>query len=165
MNIKKGSQRLVAYLSGKTGEREAIFNEGSEEYIKRLFDFRREELGNAPTLDSFVFCHPNGKPIHSMKKGWNSLMTYTGLEKDTMYGGKRTIYSLRHFYATQRLQEEVSPYLLAKQMGTSTQMIDQHYGQTKGIMVAPEITKSSSQRTIPTSLVDELYQDTSVEEE
>ena len=80
-------------------------------------------------------------------------------------GEKRTLYSLRHTYATFRLEDEVSVHLLAKQMGTSTQMIDQHYGQTRGRLVAPEITKSSSQRTIPTSLVDELYQDQSVEEE
>ena len=137
-------QRLVAYLSGKTGERESIFNEGSEEYIKRLFDFRKEELGEPPPLDSLVFCHKNGTPIGSMKKGWNSLMSHAGLERGTM-GGRRTIYSLRHFYATQRLQDEVSPYLLAKQMGTSIKMLESHYGQVVNTLVAREITKTSTQ--------------------
>ena len=44
-------------------------------------------------------------------------------------GQKRTLYSLRHFYATQELSRKnpISIHLLAKQMGTSTKMIEQHY--------------------------------------
>jgi site-specific recombinase XerD len=35
---------------------------------------------------------------------------------------------VRHTYATFRLSEGVDAYLLAEQMGTSVQMIQQHYG-------------------------------------
>lgn len=45
-------------------------------------------------------------------------------------GIARSIYSLRHFYATKRLESEVSPFLLAKQMGTSVEMLEKFYGQT-----------------------------------
>jgi hypothetical protein len=45
-------------------------------------------------------------------------------------GMARTIYSLRHFYATKRLESETSPFLLAKQMGTSVEMLEKFYGQT-----------------------------------
>ena len=42
----------------------------------------------------------------------------------------QTLYSLRHFYATKRLEQEASPFLLAKQMGTSIEMLEKFYGQT-----------------------------------
>ena len=47
--------------------------------------------------------------------------------------------------ATQRLQDEVLPYLLAKQMGTSVKMLESHYGQVVNSLVAREITKTSTQ--------------------
>ena len=39
-------------------------------------------------------------------------------------GKSRTLYSLRHMYAAFRLSEEVSPFLLARQMGTSVEMLE-----------------------------------------
>ena len=47
-----------------------------------------------------------------------------------------------YFYATQRLSEEVSPYLLAKQMGTSVEMLERFYGHVFTSLVAKEITKT-----------------------
>ena len=140
-----GSKRLVAFVSGKTGEREAIFNKGSDTFIKRIYDFRTTELKGKPKQGEYVFCHPDGKPIASMKKSFNSLMTYTGMSEDSK-GRKRSLYSLRHFYATQRLSEEVSPFLLAKQMGTSVEMLQKHYGQVVTSLVAKEITKTKQER-------------------
>jgi hypothetical protein len=52
-----------------------------------------------------------------------------GLEYDT-HGNKRSIYSLRHTYATFRLQHGTNVYWLKKNMGTSVAMIERHYGQT-----------------------------------
>ena len=138
-------KRLVAFVQGKTGEREAIFNWGADQYIKRMYDFRTQELGKTPKQGEYVFCHPNGKPISSMKKSFNSLMTYTGMSEDSK-GRKRSLYSLRHFYATQRLSEEVSPFLLAKQMGTSVEMLQKYYGQVVTSLVAKEITKTKQER-------------------
>ena len=64
-----------------------------------------------------------------MMRSFQSLLDFAGVlaERD---GGTRTIYSLRHFYATQRLSHETSPFLLAKQMGTSVEMLEKFYGQT-----------------------------------
>jgi len=44
-------------------------------------------------------------------------------------GKERTLYSLRHFYATQALSgsNPISVSLLAKQLGTSIKMIEKHY--------------------------------------
>jgi integrase len=51
-------------------------------------------------------------------------------------------------YATFRLSEEVSPFLLARQMGTSVEMLEQHYGQVVNRLVATQITKTRSRQTV-----------------
>ena len=58
-------------------------------------------------------------------------------------GKPRTIYSLRHWYATWRLTKETNPFLLSKQMGTSVEMLEKHYGQVVTATVAAEITKAA----------------------
>ena len=68
-------------------------------------------------------------------------MRDAGAEKDA-HGNKRTIYSLRHTYATFRLQEGVHQFVLAKNMGTSVVMLEKHYGHTSNVASAAELTKS-----------------------
>jgi integrase len=63
-------------------------------------------------------------------------------------GKSRTLYSLRHMYAAFILSEEVSPFLLARQMGTSVEMLEQHYGQVVNRLVATQITKTRSRQTV-----------------
>jgi integrase len=134
---------LVARVTGKTGPREIVFQSGSEIYLKRIYDLRKHELNDDPPHDNYVFCHKDGKPIGSFKKGFDSLLNYCGLVLDAV-GKKRTLYSLRHFYATMRLSEAVSPYLLAQQMGTSIQMLERFYGHVVTRLIATQITKTSS---------------------
>ena len=47
------------------------------------------------------------------------------------------------FYATQRLSHETSPFLLAKQMWTSVEMLEKFYGQTVTSALAAQITKGN----------------------
>ena len=54
-------------------------------------------------------------------------------------GEYRTIYSLRHTYATQRINE-VSVYQLSVNMGTSVKMIEEFYSHAK--VKDPEFAKS-----------------------
>ena len=42
-------------------------------------------------------------------------------------GSRRSTYCFRHTYATFRLTEGVDVYFLAKQMGTSAKMIEDHH--------------------------------------
>ena len=119
---------VILKVKGKTGLREAVLNPGSEQSLLRLFDLRKEELdGVRPSPNEYVFLsRKTGKPYTSFKTSFNSMLKYCGieLEKD---GLNRTIYSLRHFYGTQRLKENLNQYQLAKQMGTSVEMIEKHY--------------------------------------
>lgn len=134
--------RLVAEVRGKTGIREVVFQDGAENYIKRVYDLRLEELGSAPPDDEVVFCHKDGAPVHTMKRAFNSLLKFAGVPIERN-GGSRTLYSLRHFYATMRLSHDTSPFLLAKQMGTSVEMLEKFYGQTVSSELAAQITKAS----------------------
>ena len=61
-------------------------------------------------------------------------------------GDKRTIYSLRHTYATFRLQEGVNHYVLARNMGTSVKMLENFYGHTSNRAMAEELTKTKTKK-------------------
>lgn len=140
----------VGRASGKTGKREFIFQPGSEASIKVLYNLRCKELRKThpkqqdlvPEIDGLVICHPDGSPIGSLKRSFQSLLKFAGVPQWDKHGVNRTIYSLRHFYATRRLSSETNAYLVAKQMGTSVEMLEKHYGQTVTSTLAQQITKS-----------------------
>lgn len=135
--------RLIAEVRGKTGIREVVFQSGADEYVKRVYDQRCEELGESPPPpEGLVFCHKDGTAIHTMKTGFRSLLKFAGIPIERN-GGARTIYSLRHFYATMRLSHDTSPFLLARQMGTSVEMLEKFYGQTVSSQLAANISKGN----------------------
>lgn len=139
---------IIIKVNGKTGMREVVCNPGSEVYLQRLYDLRKEELGGVgPALTEPVFINPHtGSPITSFKVGFNSMLKSCGVPivKDGM---NRTIYSLRHFYGTQRLRGNINPYILAKNMGTSVEMIEKFYGH----ILTPDIVSSIRKTTKQTS--------------
>ena len=73
------------------------------------------------------------------------MLDEVGVEYDRD-GDRRTIYSLRHTYATFRLQEGVNHYVLARNMGTSVKMLEQYYGHTSNRAMADELTKSKMKK-------------------
>ena len=146
--------RILLNVRGKTGSREVVCNKGTETYFMRLYDFRKLELNAHPAPNTPVFCHADGRPIQSMRKAFESLLTDLDLVHDSK-GNRRTLYSLRHTYATFRLSEEVSPYLLARQMGTSVEMLEKHYGQVVNREVTAQITKTRSKHNLKVS--DKVY--------
>lgn len=138
---------IIIKVHGKTGIREVVCNPGSEIYLRRLYDLRKDELrGMAPPLDEAVFVNPHsGKAITSFKVGFNSLLDYCNvpIAKDGM---NRTLYSLRHFYGTQRLRGNINPYILAKNMGTSVEMIEKFYGHILTPDIVSSIRKTTKQK-------------------
>jgi integrase len=132
--------RLIGHANGKTGFREFVFQPSGKLYIARLRELQRKELGDDPHTEALVVSHRNGMAIQSFKRSFKSLLEFAKIPFDRD-GMSRTIYSLRHFYATLRLQHEVNPFLLAKQMGTSVDMLEKFYGQTVTSDVAVQLTK------------------------
>lgn len=144
---EKGSNEpanIAVYVKGKTGAREVVSRTPDVKiYFARILELRRNELGEIdPALDSYVFCHKDGTPIKSFKKSFNALLKCAGAEMDSG-GQRRTIYSLRHTYATFRLHEGVNHFILARNMGTSVAMLEAFYGHTSNIASAKELTKNS----------------------
>lgn len=136
----KDGPRLIGHATGKTGSREFVFMPSAIEYVERLKALRTKELGQTPPANGLVVCHRDGKRILSFKRSFKALLAAAKIpeERDGM---PRTIYSLRHFYATQRLSNETNAFLLGKQMGTSVEMLEKFYGQTVTADVALQLTK------------------------
>jgi integrase len=151
----KGSNQppdIALYVTGKTGPREVVARTSDvKEYFKRILEMRKAELenmaeGKKPKKlgpDDYIFCNRDGTPITSFKKSFTSLLKSAKVETDS-HGNKRTIYSLRHTYATFRLQEGVHQFILARNMGTSTAMLEKHYGHTSNVASAAELTKGGN---------------------
>ena len=123
----------------------------TQTYFRQIWDLRCEEMdGEKPSKDDYVFCHKDGTPIHSFKKGFTTLIAEAGGEFDRE-GQRRTIYTLRHTYATFRLHEGVNHFVLARNMGTSVKMLEQFYGHVSTRAMAGELTKSRAKekKTLP----------------
>ncbi len=86
------------------------------------------EVGREPTDDDPVFADAKGTAILSFSRGLSALLKAADLERDQR-GVKRTAYSLRHFYISQMLANNVSIHHVARNTRTSIAMIDKHYAQ------------------------------------
>ena len=143
---------IVLTVSGKTGVREVVSRSWDiKKSFKRLYDLRIEELTTSenpnPAIDpnSLIFCHLDGTEIGSFKKSFGTLLKKAGVATDSR-GQARTIYSLRHTYATNSLQHGVNHYALAKNMGTSVAMLENFYGHTSNVAAAAELTKRTKRK-------------------
>ena len=83
-------------------------------------------------VDQYVFRTADGRrPAHErLVKAFKVFLTKHDLLKDKE-GQVRTLYSLRHTYATTQLRQGVSWDDLALQMGTSRAMLERHYSKFK----------------------------------
>jgi len=78
----------------------------------------------------------------SIPDNWNKPFRQWLEDSDLLYcpvtGKERSLYSLRHYYATQRLLEGIPIHDLAEQMGTSVLMITKHYSHLTPLMKAKQ---------------------------
>lgn len=94
--------------------------------IRMLYKFYRDEAGIIPEKDDFLFMHKDRTQFKSFTGQFNRALAATGLTKDYR-GVKRTPYSLRHYYITEQLRRGVDAYILARNVGTSVKMLEEHY--------------------------------------
>jgi integrase len=134
---------LRIWVSGKTGPRYLIARHFVIEALERLIQWQALPYANLDAvieakLDCKVFVFPAGDAPHSLDSVFERLMVESGLFKDAA-GKNRTLYSLRHTYATFRLEEGVDIHTLAKQMGTSVGMIERHYSKLTPMLSAERL--------------------------
>ena len=71
---------------------------------------------------------PKGTRIISLIDQFNMVLKQAGIERNG-FGEKYVLYSLRHFYAVMALRNGIGVFEVARNMGTSVQMIQQYYGK------------------------------------
>ncbi len=143
---KDGQRYLQLTVSGKTGKRQLIARHNTEDYLQRL-QSRQPHLAKysfdellKKRIKEKVFRLESGDETKNLAGTFRTLMRDSGLDKDKEVKEKRTLYSLRHTYAHfALLKERMDVYTLAKQMGTSVKMIEQHYGHLNPAMKADVI--------------------------
>ena len=140
---RDGERYLAINVDGKTNKRTAIARD-------RVVDFlwRQAQLNSrisvvdfdaliAANLDEPVFTTRLGAvvTVPNLNRAFNSLLDELNL-KTGADGRTRTLYSWRHFYATQDLERGVSTHALSRQLGNSTEMIDRHYSKYSPLLNA-----------------------------
>lgn len=139
-----GSQRyLKIWVSGKTGPRYLIAKHAVIETLNRLIAFQGLPFADlAGLLESGynrkIFVMEDGTQPYSLNGTFERLLRDCNLLKDVA-GRNRSLYSLRHTYATFALAEGIDIHTLARQMGTSTLMIERHYSKLTPMMAAAKL--------------------------
>jgi integrase len=113
--------RLI--VKGKTGERDVIPRTYALKYIDRLMA-RKANV----QADDYLFTMADGGRITTLIDQFNVVLKLAGIERNS-FGDKYSLYSLRHFYAVQALRKSIGIYEVARNMGTSVQMIQSYYGK------------------------------------
>lgn len=101
---------------------------------------RRRERNDYAGEDDFIWCDTDGVVIKDFREGFNNLIKAAGVETDSM-GKNLAIYSLRHYYISDRLRNGVDAYRLAKTAGTSPDMIRRFYDHVPTPDMTDELTK------------------------
>jgi integrase len=130
----QGRKFVVLHVRGKGKYRNLVAASNVADYLERV-----RAIAKAKELNDFVFTTSTGKPASLLYRGLiSNLLTESGLLRSSS-GSRRSTYCFRHTYATFRLSEGVDVYFLAEQMGTSVQMIEQHYGHITPVKNAERI--------------------------
>jgi integrase len=141
----KDIRYLRIWVNGKTGGRWLIAKHRAVDVLKRLHS--RQQTHNGIEFEQFLkertthklFTFNNGYQPPSLNGTFRRLMRDSGLEKNRE-GQTRTLYSLRHTYATLELIENRTDlHTLAKQMGNSAAMIERHYSKLTATMAADRL--------------------------
>jgi integrase len=85
-----------------------------------------------------------------IQRSFKQFLKDSGLLYGVGSDAKRTLYSLRHTYATLQLMDGRGIHELARQMGTSVAMLEQHYSKITPELMAYEFSsrRKTEARTV-----------------
>jgi integrase len=144
-HTKDGVRYLRIWVSGKTGGRWLIAKHRAVEVLKRLHGRQKDiaamsfETLFAERVPHLLFRFSDGYQPQSLVGTFRRLLRDSGLLKDGE-GKTRTLYSLRHTYATlELLRVGTDIHTLARQMGNSAAMLERHYSKLTATMAAEKL--------------------------
>ena len=131
---KQDRQFVRMNVRGKGKFRTLVAASNVATYLDRI-----RQISKHTEPDDFVFVTDEGKMARTLYYSLvERLLIESGLQISSS-GSRRSTYCFRHTYATFRLTEGVDVYFLAKQMGTSVKMIEDHYGHVTPVKNADRI--------------------------
>ena len=119
----KGRNNFRFIVRGKTGERDVVPRSAAARRIDKFVAKRAGKNSN-----NLLFAMPDGSKVRTLCDQFNAALRQAGIEKNG-FGEKYALYSLRHFYAVMALRNGIGVFEVARNMGTSVQMIQQYYGK------------------------------------
>jgi len=141
-----GERYLTLNVDGKRGKRELVARDSTTDYLDRLRKLN-PRLAKYATLDEliaakvdeYVLVGRTGKVIltNSLAASFRQFLNETGL----LIGADdkpRSLYSLRHTYATFALADGRNIHKLAVQMGTSVGKLEKYYSKVSARLNAKE---------------------------
>jgi len=134
---------LRIWVSGKTGPRYLIAKNRVVKVLEGILKWQELPYSGLNAVieakvDRLIFRLPTGEQISNMENIFRNLMVRSNMRRDGG-GQNRTLYSLRHTYATFALASGVDIHTLARQMGTSVGMIERHYSKLTPMMNAEQL--------------------------
>jgi integrase len=152
----KGKTYLSLNIKGKTKKWRSIqVRHRVARYLQRIQE-RDAEIAHmtfeellAAGLDKKVFSCGNTQDLQTaLGRVFTRMLESCGLLVDKRTEQKRTLYSLRHFYATHEITKgTVSSDQLAEHMGTSVGMLEQHYSHLNLLKLADKFAGRGSVET------------------
>lgn len=118
-----GRANVQLHVQGKTGSRVVIPRVAVKHYLERTRALR----GDVKQGD-WVFAMVDGRQVITLADQFAALLKWCGMERNSS-GEKFTLYSLRHFYAVMAISGDIDIYTIARNMGTSVQVIESYYGK------------------------------------
>jgi len=139
----EGQRYIRVWVDGKTGGRWLIAKHATEAVLVKLHslqpDIALKPIEQVMGRDTkYLFRRPDGQRPRTFNGMFSKLMRESGLRWNHT-NQSRTLYSLRHSYATMELLAETDIHTLARQMGTSVRMLEAHYSKLTATMAADKL--------------------------
>ena len=132
--MEEGAKYLALWVDGKTDTHEMTARHAAVRYLDRLRKRNAAWSGGTfeefldKKVDDYVFRVEGKDMTTTFGRMFKRLLTQLGLLRDGRTGKERTLYSLRHMYATYALtSSRLDIHQLARHMDTSVAMIEKHY--------------------------------------
>lgn len=120
---EKGRSNYRLVVRGKTGERDVIIRSAAAKRLDKLLAKRR-----ATNPTGRLLAMPDESRITTLIDQLDAALKEAGVQRNS-FGEKYSIYSFRHFYAVQALRNGIGVFEVARNMGTSVQIIQEYYGK------------------------------------